>query len=337
MKPNPWPPTRHQLPVECRWVAFAIGLTFVSSVAPEVASAESSRAAAIVLFDEAERMLEAGRIDEACQKFGESHRLDPQLGALLHYADCEERTGRLATAYAAFRDAAELASSRSDARAPLARSRAETLEPRLVRVVFELADASVPELSVALDGTRLAEAALGTALPVDPGEHRIQVSAPGYHSWSNTLNLHAEGHTERVVVPSLVPTAPPNTNDNPTSARVWSYTSFGLGALAIGTGVGFTLAALSKAEEYDALCPEGVDCELGTNQRLRQLEDEIDLSRNLSIAAFVSGAVFATLGTIIWLDSDSASSASQSLAITSFDFTPPSRDAGASLVLVGTF
>lgn len=335
MKPNPRPLARRQFQVDCRVVALA--LVFIWSVAPRVARAQGSRAAAIVLFDEAERLLEAGHVDEACKKFGESHRLDPQLGALLHYADCEERTGKLATAYAAFRDAAELASSRSDSRAPLARSRAETLEPRLIRIVFELAQATVPDMRVALDGTILAEAALGTALPLDPGEHRIRVTATGYNPWSTTLDLRTEGHTERVVVPALLPLSSPAAPGEATSTRVWSYAAFGLGAVALGAGVGFTFTALSKANEHDALCPEGVDCAPGTNQQLRQLETEIDANRNLGIAAFIGGAALATLGVIIWPDADSATQVSQSLAITSLDFAPRSHDAGARLVIGGTF
>lgn len=337
MKPNPWPSTRRQFSLECTSYAFVFGLMLVLSLTPGVVHAQGSRAAAIVLFDEAERLLDAGRIDEACRKFGESQRLDPQLGALLHYADCEERMGRLATAYAAFRDAAELALSRADSRAPLAQSRAKALEPRLVRVLLELTDTTVPKLRVSLDGTRVEKAALGPALPVDPGEHRIRVSAPGYHPWSTTLNLQTEGDTKRVIVPPLTPIVHTTQTEDPTSTRVWSYTSFGLSAIAIGAGVGFAVSAMAAADDYDNLCPQGIDCPPGTNRRLRQLADEIDLSRNISIAAFVSGAALAALGTIIWLDSDPPKQVTGSFSITALNFAPPSRDSGASLTLVGQF
>src|SRR5690349_12341464 len=112
-----------------------IGLTF--SV-PALAQQEA-KAAAVSAFDEARRLSEAGQVAEACLKFGESQRLDPQLGTLLHLADCLERNGQTASAWASFRDAAELAATRGDQRQALAEERAASLLPRLSKLQIEVA------------------------------------------------------------------------------------------------------------------------------------------------------------------------------------------------------
>src|SRR6188768_3684544 len=101
--------------------ACVLGSAFVSGTA----RAQDNHAAAVQLYDAAEALAKAGRLAEACPKYGESYRLDPQLGALLHYADCRERNGELASAYAAFRDAAEIAAQKNDDRKALAEGRAQ--------------------------------------------------------------------------------------------------------------------------------------------------------------------------------------------------------------------
>ena len=67
-----------------------------------------SRAASVAALTEAKRLAAAGNAAEACAKYGESYSLDAQLDALLPLADCFEQSGKLASAYNAFRDAVEV-------------------------------------------------------------------------------------------------------------------------------------------------------------------------------------------------------------------------------------
>jgi PEGA domain len=285
------------------------------------AAAQGANAAAIVLFDEGQRLREAGRLEEACAKFGESHRLDPQLGALLNYADCVERTGKPATAYAAFRDAVELSRQKSDPRYSLAKARAEALEPKLMRIVIDL-PTSVPasEVTVTLDGTGLTHAAMGSPLPLDPGEHTIAVSAPGFLPWSTRVALRADGETQHVIVPALtrvvhLSDAAEERDESP--QRVLGYAALGLGVVGIGVGVGFAVSAQSKANEHDGLCPAGVDCAPGTNQRLQSLEEEVRSHRNVAIASIAGGTVVGALGTmlLLWSNERETTKPAASLAV----------------------
>lgn len=332
-----------------RWRKWRLGLvgcaTSVAVVTTPLsrATAQGATAAAIALFDEAERLRNAGQLEQACAKFGESYRLDPQLGVLLNYADCVERTGKPATAYAAFRDAVELSRQKSDPRYSLAKDRADALEPKLIRIVIDLpVSVLASELTVTLDGTGLTRAAMGSPLPVDPGEHRVAVSAPGYLPWSTSVVLRTEGQTQHVVVPPLTRAGddPSTLDDRDDGARrALAYSAVGLGVVGVGVGVGFAIAAQSKANEHERLCPEGVDCEPGTNQRLQTLEDEVRYRRNVSIVSISSGTVLGALGTLLLWSTNRETQATQGpLAVQEVTLTSSgSATTDFRLVMSGAF
>jgi len=49
-------------------------------------------------YDRAKQLESQGKLAEACALFETSYRADPQLGALLNAADCNEKIGHTATA-----------------------------------------------------------------------------------------------------------------------------------------------------------------------------------------------------------------------------------------------
>src|SRR5690349_1100855 len=112
--------------------AFSSSLFLFASVAS--AQDPAAKASAVQLFDEADKLMATGNISAACPKYAASMKLDPQLGALLHLADCYARNGQVASAWGAFREAEEMARNRGDDRANLAREQAAALEPRLSRL-----------------------------------------------------------------------------------------------------------------------------------------------------------------------------------------------------------
>src|SRR3954468_23197031 len=81
----------------------------------------SDPTAAIQLYDAAIKLTKTGDYAGACPKFAESERLDPQLGTLLHLADCFEKVGKTASAWARWKDAIDVATKTSDARQNIAR------------------------------------------------------------------------------------------------------------------------------------------------------------------------------------------------------------------------
>src|SRR5688572_31408250 len=92
----------------------------------------------------------AGSYDIACARFRDSDRLDPAVGTRFNLADCEERRGRIATAWSLFRGVlSELAPD--DDRRPIADERAKRLEPRLPKLTLRRTVETPPGVRVRID------------------------------------------------------------------------------------------------------------------------------------------------------------------------------------------
>jgi len=145
------------------------------------------KATAEALFGDGRKLMAQGNFDDACPKFEASLRLDPGVGAMLNLGDCYEKNGQTASAWAEFREAISAArSAGSKDREDLARKRAAALEPKLSRLTIT---AGAQSVQVIRDGTAVDPAALGTPMPVDPGRHVIEATAPGKQKWSKTIEV----------------------------------------------------------------------------------------------------------------------------------------------------
>ena len=143
----------------------------------------------------------AGKWAEACPLYEASYRADPQIGVLLHLAICHEQIGHIASAWSEFNDAADLAHARKDPRESTARDRANALAPRLAKLYLAAPSKPIPGFVVRRDGVDIT-ALVGTNMPIDPGDHEIVASAPGYLDWKTTVKITG-------------PTAAPTTVDLP--------------------------------------------------------------------------------------------------------------------------
>jgi hypothetical protein len=241
---------------------FSTLLAIAALVATASASAQQGRdpVAAEALFREGREAFKKGDYETACPKFAESMRLDPAPGALFNLADCEEHAGRLATAWQRWQELVDmLRPTPEDGRFDVAQKRVKELAPRLPRLRVRWAGAPVGGAVVKRDGVELGAASIGSALPVDPGPHRIEVTAPGREP--KTFGAQA---TERTTVdveisagaPKAAPPAPPHvpepTPDKPSSggsalpALGWSSVGVGVVALGIGAGTGGGAAVMKS-------------------------------------------------------------------------------------------
>src|SRR5437879_1284473 len=133
--------------------------------APARAQSASDKAAAETLFDQGKKLLAEGKTAEACPKFAESNRLDSGIGTMLYLADCYEKSGQTASAWAQFREAAAMAARQSDPREKIARERAARLEPKLSKLSVSVGSGDVSGLEIKRDGEALGKALWGIEVP----------------------------------------------------------------------------------------------------------------------------------------------------------------------------
>ena len=257
-----------------RWVVSSIAALVVAGVSPcsSTALAQSAdTATAEALFEQGKQLLRAGNAAAACPKLAESQRIDPSTGTLLALAMCHEADGKLASAWAAFLSVEARARNegRPD-REQAARARAQALRPRLstleVRVPAEVASSNGVE--VRRDGTVLGHGAWNVIVPIDGGEHAVEVSAPGRATWQHKVQVKTEADAAVLVVPPLA-SAPAGATGYPTPASKppggWSTLEWaGVGVASagvIGLGVGgyFLSSALGKKSDSSHDC-EGNVC-----------------------------------------------------------------------------
>src|SRR5258708_30389730 len=110
------------------FAALAIGCHALAL--PHRARAQDTEATATALFDDGRKLMAQHRYGDACPKLAESERLAPSGGTLINLAECYEHTGRTASAWAAWKDAAARANAAGKAAAEKsALARAVALEP----------------------------------------------------------------------------------------------------------------------------------------------------------------------------------------------------------------
>ena len=226
--------------------------------AENLAGAQSNGAIAEKLFIDGRTLMSAGKIHEACAKFADSQRADPALGTLMHLADCHEKDHRPATAWSEFTDAAAQARNLGQHdREHFAQAHAAALEKQLQKIVIDVAP-SVAGIEVKLDSLPLPGGVIGTEIPLDPGDHELDVTAPGKKPWHRSdLNLGTSTAVTHVAValeseaapatPATAgPSAPPPTetmatpapSDEPSPRTGQTARRIaGIGAAAAGVGL----------------------------------------------------------------------------------------------------
>jgi hypothetical protein len=296
----------------------AVGLSIASLalafLAPP-AHAGDAGAQAQVLFDEGKRLMDAENYAGACPKLAESQRLDPGNGTLARLATCHEKLGKTATAWSEF---AELVTSAQRAgqadREHFARQRIAVLEPRLSRLTIVVpADvATTTGLVVQRDAIVVGVAAWGVGIPVDPGDHMIEASAPGKQAWSTHVAIGAANDNKQIAVPALaeVP-APPVAAASPapvapaaaagrtdsssrSTQKTWGLIAGAAGIVGVGVGSYFGIQALSGSSQAKRTCPNAACSAPGAIQQNNDAKTDARIS-DVGFAVGVAGLVTGSL------------------------------------------
>jgi hypothetical protein len=238
------------------------GVTLLSILASSNllhADSKADVAIAQALFEEGRTLMSERRYDEACDKFLESHRLDPASGTLVNLAVCHEKQGKTATAWAEYNDV--VAASRREGnseRQRIASERIHELEPKLCRLtVVSIGDPSTRDIAIKVDGLALRSAAIGTAVPLDPGVHVVEISEPTRVLWLGRVTLPVEGASSTLTILNLQPTPVAAVADASTRDNRLAYVFGGTGAVSLGLGIFFGLRAKSEWDERNDHCASG--------------------------------------------------------------------------------
>lgn len=308
------------------WVVVAmIGM----GVAREARAQGSDAVAAEAAFAEARALIRQGKYVEACPKLEASYALDPALGTLLNLGDCFERTGRTASAWLRFRDAAAMAVEKNQReRETIARERIAAVEPKLCRLVIRGSER--PGLQVRRDGVVVAPAAMGLPVPVDPGSHVVDATAAGPSAFRAVVDVKAPtGGTscpqtvveipatfdgERVAPPPPVPkpidlgplsteTQAPTEGPPPATWRTvhtLAVVAAASGLVSFGASAIFAIDASSTKSDADRQCSSA-----GCTADGKGLLADAGQSADVSTITFVLGAALLATGAVLWLTSPS--------------------------------
>jgi serine/threonine-protein kinase len=313
----------------------ALALCCVGTSLPALAQAEAGaaqKAAAESLFDDALNAMKSGHFSEACPKLEESERIDPAVGTLLYLAECYEKSGRSASAWATFREAASAAQAQGETeRTRVAAARADRLQPSLSKLTLKVAPETLqlPTLRVTRDNLPLAKALFGVAIPVDPGKYRIVASADGYQSYEADIDVLANGDSKSLEIPALVMSTTPPAGAVPVVAnaasvgapnaalptidsrspatpagenhlRTAAYVTGALGVVGLGIGSYFGVRAISKNNDAKSHCPGGNVCDDALGETLTTDAQNAAVVSNITIGV---GAALVAAGVVLYLTS----------------------------------
>lgn len=352
--------------------ALALGaLLFTRAAAAQNAAAD--KAAAEALFQQGIELMRVGKLTEACDRLEQSSAIERGIGTSLYLAECYEKAGRTASAWGLFREASSEAQARGETeRAVAGKRRADKLEPLLSRLTVQVpAGATVPGLEVIRDGTLVNAGLWNVAVPVDPGEHRLQARAAGYVEWTGVVKVDANGANVAAPIPALTPaptaaTAPGASPAGPTTGPVGfpsptqaaatgsvppsphdsgpdTGSSFGTqrtvglvvggaGLVALGVGTFFGVHAISKNDGAKDYCPGGgAVC---NDPKGTSLTDDAQSAARLANVFVIGGALLAASGTVLFFTAPSRKPGSPDTA-KRVGFAADAR--GARVTLGGAF
>ena len=273
-------------------------------------------AAAEALFDKGVADMEAGKYATGCPAIAESYRLDPRPGTLFAVAECEYRAGRTATAAARFQDYLDLfdrltpdqRQKQRDRPTEAAAKKAE-LTKLVPRLTLTLAPGAPKDTVVRRDDATLGAAALGMALPIDPGEHLLVAEGGGARverkiTLKNgdrvTIELELRAAPPPLAVPVVAPGAaapPPAAGDGGSSLRTLGFVAGGVGLAGIAVGAVAGGLTMSKKGTITDGCPDH-RC---TSQASKDAADAAQATGLVSTIGFGVGAAGLVAGTVLLL------------------------------------
>jgi len=271
------------------------------------ADAPPSANAAELLDADGTSLMQQHRYAEACPKLAQSDHLQPGTGVIMRLALCYEQSGKTASAWSTYREAAGRARrSNDDSLAQLATKHASALEPRLAKVTLRLSSGASPaQVEVRCDGVLLDGSVLGTPIPMDPGAHTVETSATGRQPFRKTFVV-TQGDAPATVAIDIGPghgTSPPSNpstdegGSSRSTQRTLALVAGGVGLAGVVVGSILGVAAISNWNQARSECTNGTT---GCSPDALGREQTVRTDALWSTIAFSVGGAGLVGGALLW-------------------------------------
>jgi hypothetical protein len=312
--------------------------------APRALAQGGSSSIAEQLFLEGKALMQDKQYELACQKLQASHDLDnTATGTLLNLALCHELVNKPATAWAELRQVEAESAGRREDRVKLAREHEAKLFPILSRIrIFVPPDVQVEGLSLRLDkGPPIAAASWGIALPIDPGRHVLEATAPGKLPRAIEFVVKDVADRQTIGIDALenapVDPATQSAAEREHLAalrgrRIVGYTLGGVGVVAAGVGLTFGLLASNKNKAVGRACPNDL-CQ--TSDDRAQAQSSLSSAKTFATLSNITvgvGALLVASGVVLVL---SARPSKAPVTATRVRILPAPMANGGALLLTG--
>ena len=333
------------------FAAFAVCSALARPVHAEEDPNPQTTAAARSLAVEGLKLAKAGQCDEAIEKLERAEKLRHAPIVLGKLGECLVSVGRLVEGTEALRkmlrepvpaDAAPaLVQAHESAKTVL-----QEAKQRIPALTINVTGAKQNEVHLRVDGNDVPSTVIGVELPLDPGRHVIEVTAPGFFKATaeprveagdkQTVSLELKRDPNAVLEQPKAPTQPINEGTQPLplaangqdgratgsvsapapaperTSNALAYVSYGVGAVGLGVGLIFGRAAMQDKDSLAARCP---------NQTCGKAdEDALNSARTkgtISTIGFGVAAAGVALGTV-WLIANSGGSEESKTATTRY-------------------
>ncbi len=193
-------------------------LSFAAASWPAASHAQvgdAERAAARDLFKQGDELQRAGNFADALDRFQRAEQVIQAPTNVLRIAECQAALGKLVESAESYRAVlrwplAAGAPPAFQSAIDQAKGELSQVDPRVPRLLVKVSPPGVANESLVIDGTAVSGALVGEPIPLDPGDHKVTVTAPGYASPEQVVTLRErETRTLNVELHAAAASAPP--------------------------------------------------------------------------------------------------------------------------------
>lgn len=196
-------------------LALLVAAAMLAAPAPAAAQSAADVAVAREIFIEASELARQGRWEQARERYERSLAIKRAPITLYSLGVAQQQTGQLVEALENFRAfLVEPSAQATKGYEKLARQAIQELERKVAALELRLSPGDAAGLEVKIDGVVVPAAALDRPRPVNPGDHTVTASAPGYREAERSVAAAPGSRAvvvlslEREVVPPAAPAGP---------------------------------------------------------------------------------------------------------------------------------